>query len=140
MSGVQWDYFNKFRAISDKYLPLRGEGDTMASQIITATCKLVYKYYNDGDIYDNSFYLDGFGNDLSSYANWLFKYAPGTKDILNRIEDITSYSEYEYLLKDLIDLTNTEEYLKDFVTVDKADSIYTCEGKFRFSYNDEEDY
>lgn len=25
--GVKWDYYNKFEAINDKYLPRIGEGD-----------------------------------------------------------------------------------------------------------------
>ena len=34
------------------YFVAEGEGETMASQLTTATCKIVYRYYNDGDRYD----------------------------------------------------------------------------------------
>ena len=85
--SVVWDYFNIFHDINDKYLPDSGEGDNMATQTVTAVNKLVYKWYNDGDVYDNSTAsgLDGWGNDLSDYANWLAKNIDGCKDILDRI-------------------------------------------------------
>ena len=48
--SVDWGYFNKFEDTIDKYMPSSGEGETMASQIATAINKLVYKWYNDGDV------------------------------------------------------------------------------------------
>ena len=54
----------------------------MASQLVTAVNKLVYKWYNDGDVYDNIHSLDNWANDLSSYANWPYKYIPESSDIL----------------------------------------------------------
>ena len=50
MKGVSWGYFNKFDDILNKYMPFTGEGKTMASQLVTAVNKLVYKWYNDGDV------------------------------------------------------------------------------------------
>ena len=67
--GVNWSYYNKFKPINDKYLPSYGEGKNKAEQAVTVVNKLVYKWYNDGDVFDNSYYLEGWGNDLSSYAN-----------------------------------------------------------------------
>lgn len=141
MQGVSWNYYKKYQAIDDKYLPVSGEGDTMATQIITATAKLVYKWYNDGDIFDNTHYMQGFGNDLSTYANWLYKFAPGTAPIFDRIESCYSEAEYENILKDLVDLTNNEDYLKDYTGRVKIDSIYTCSGPFKIiDTYDEEDW
>ena len=45
-------YFDKFEALVDKYMPMRGEGETAASQIVTAVNKLIYKWYNDGDVFE----------------------------------------------------------------------------------------
>ena len=61
----------------------------MATQICTALNKLVYKWCNDGDVYDNTYGLDGWANNLSSYANWIYKYLPLSQEILDRIEDVT---------------------------------------------------
>ena len=70
LEGVSWDYYKKFKDINEKYLPDEGEGDTLASQIVIAINKLVYKWYNDGGVYDNvNSGLRGWADDLSSYAN-----------------------------------------------------------------------
>lgn len=138
--GVNWSYFDKFDKIENKYLPVRGEGDNMATQIVTATAKLVYKWYNDGDVYDNSYYMDGWCNDLSSYANWLYKNIPGTSDILLRIMNCFNCSGYENILKDLVDFTNTFEFLEEYEKKEKTGSIYDCDGPFKFDeYDDDEE-
>ena len=139
-NGVDWGYYDRFKGIDEKYLPDCGEGDNMATQIVTATSKLVYKWYNDGDVYDNQYSMEGWCNDLSSYANWLFYYAKGTDVILNRIKECISDAGYEYILKDLIDLTNTEEYLKEYEKQKKVGSIYDCDGPYRFVEEDEDDW
>lgn len=142
MNGVSWNYYNSELCdkINDKYLLSRGEGDNMATQIITAINKLIYKWYNDGDVFDNTYYLDGWGNDISSYANWLAKYVDGASEILNRIKIITSESEYEFLLKDLYDKFFDEKLLANYEQIEKVDSVYKCKGEFVYEeYNDEED-
>lgn len=140
--GVDWEYFNKFRAIDEKYLPDRGQGDTMATQIVTATTKLVYKWYNDGDVYDNTGAMHGWCNDLSSYANWLYTYVPVTRTILDRIKDCHNDGEYEHILKDLVDITNDEGFLFPHTLVPAAGDIYECDGPFVFEdyTEDDEDY
>ena len=62
----KWSYFNKFKELNNKYLPDMGEGETKATQVVTAVTKLVYKWYNDGDVYDNTYMMKGWCNDLSS--------------------------------------------------------------------------
>lgn len=146
--GVDWDYFNKFSDIDKKYLPSQGEGDNMATQTVTAITKLVYKWYNDGDVYDNSnpAGLTGWANDLSSYANWLAKYIDGAKDILDRIFNINygDDGEYEEILKDLCDEYETEEFLERMAKQEKVGSIYDCDGPYSFdesrNYDDEEEW
>ena len=87
--GVDWDYYDRFNELNDKYLPSQGEGETEATQAITAINKLVYKWYNDGDVYDNvNSGLSGWANDLSSYANWLHKNIDGASEILERIFEL----------------------------------------------------
>ena len=144
--SVDWDYFNIFHDINDKYLPDSGEGDNMATQTVTAVNKLVYKWYNDGDVYDNSTAsgLDGWGNDLSDYANWLAKNIDGCKDILDRIFEI-HYGDngaYEDLLKDLANNCLDENLLSGLATQPKEGSIYECPGDYSFdeSRNYDEEY
>ena len=140
--AVAWNYFNKYKEIDKKYLPSRGEGETMASQIVTALTKLVYKWYNDGDVFDNTDLLKGWCNNLSSYANWLNKYVPNeASNILYKIRECTCGEEYEDLLKELVDTLEDEQYLEEMNKQPKVGSIYDCDGIFKFKENNEkEDY
>lgn len=140
---IDWDYFDQFETIINKYMPDRGEGETMASQIVTAVNKLIYKWYNDGDVYDNTHGLQGWANDLSDYANWLYKYVPKTQYTLDLIEEVSTDGGYEEILQLLADLTLNEKFLSKYTDEKCLGSIYNCNGPFKFidSYdNDEDDF
>lgn len=138
--SVSWDYYDKFEDLINKYMSDQGEGETLASQIVTAVNKLIYKWYNDGDVFDNvNSGLQGWANDLSSYANWLYKYAPGDAPyILKRIYDITDEGDYEVLLRELAD-NLLDENLLDSLEKSKQGSIYDCDGPFEFKEYDEDE-
>ena len=130
---VDWSYYDKFEDFNEKYLPPRGEGETKATQIVTAVAKLVYKWYNDGDVFDNTAHLDGWANDLSDYANWLYTYTTDhVKTILDTIYGCWNDDEYEALLQELADELLNEEYLIEQNKIDKVGTIYHCAGKFEF--------
>lgn len=142
--GVSWSYYDRYEDLQDKYLPPRGEGETMATQAVTAVCKLIYKWYNDGDVFDNVHLpLEGWVNDLSSYANWLDKYLE--KDlsiILGRFySEVEDGYDYEYFLKELADKVFDVEFLENLNRKPKTGSIYNCQGRFKFSeYDDYDDW
>ena len=137
--GVKWSYFNKFVKIIDKYMPSHGEGETHASQIVTAINMLIYKWYNDGDVYDNSYALHGWANDLSSFANWLDKYVFETKFILPLIKEVTCEQDYELILKELADRCLNEKFLSQYNEDKKLGSIYDCDGKYKFVFYEEDE-
>lgn len=139
--AVDWGYYDKFEDVNDKYLPYKGEGTTKATQIVTAVTKLIYKYYNDGDVFDNTHYLKGWANDLSDYANWLY-YHTDTRNILDKIAHCINDEKYEDLLKELADKLLNEEYLAEQNEIEKVETIYNCVGKFKFVDEEEgyEDY
>ena len=136
--SVDWSYFDKFDGIINKYLPMQGEGETKATQIVTAVNKLVYKWYNDGDVFDNSYAMEGWANDLSSYANWLY-HNTKAEEVLDKISGCLNDSDYEELLKELADVLLDEEYLAEKDKVEKVGTIYDCNGKFKFVEVEEED-
>lgn len=131
--------FEVYEWACERYMPQVGEGETMASQCVTAVTKLVYKWFNDGDVYDNNYMMDGWGNDLSSYANWLEKYTPAAP-ILEGIRDCYGDDEYEDILMGLCDLLLTDENLTALAKVAKAGSIYDCDGSYSFTEQDEEEW
>lgn len=135
---VDWSYYNKFDAVNDKYLPDMGEGETKATQIVTAVNKLVYKWYNDGDVYDNQYFLSGWCNDLSDYANWL-RANTEVSGILDGISECHTGGEYEDLLKRLADKLLDEAYLDRESKNPTVGSIYDCEGPFVFREEEDDD-
>lgn len=139
--AVDWSYYNKpiFRKIDKIYLPEIGEGETMASQAVVAVNKLVYKWYNDGDVYDNvNSGMSGWANDLSTYANWLAKYT-NAQPILVKIFECLDDSTYEDILKELADTILSKEYLQELSKKPKVSSVYEEQGEFKFSDEDEDD-
>lgn len=130
--SIEWSYFDKFEPILDKYMLPRGEGETIASQIVTAVNKLIYKWYNDGDTYDNTHNLEGWtGNDLSDYANWLFSHTD-EKMTLKMIFIADTDEDYAEILAKLADALLDEKYLEPLSTLPKDGSIYDCSGPFKF--------
>lgn len=138
--ATNWDYYDKYEELNGKYLPERGEGSTKATQIVTAVNKLIYKWYNDGDVFDNTHHLEGWANDLSDYANWLYYHT--TKEvqvILNKVYNCHNDSDYEDLLQELADKLFDEEYLEEQNKLAKEFSIYDYDGKFEFVESDEDE-
>ena len=127
-----WDDFDRFECVINKYMPSRGEGETMASQTATAVNKLVYKFFNDGDVFDNTYYLEGWWNDLSTYANWLANHVNGAENILDRIQYCKCYDDYAELLYDLCTVCLDDVLLNFLNANDKISSIYEEKGKYRF--------
>lgn len=130
--GVDWSYYDaqKFESANDKYLVTVGEGTTMATQICVAINKLIYKWYNDGDVFDNTYGMIGWANDLSSFANWLYKHVSGAKEILLLIKHCCVDADYEKLLQKLADSFLNLDFLNRYATAPKIDSIYSCDGPF----------
>lgn len=139
---MDWNYFDKFEKIIDKYMESQGEGENKASQVVTAVNKLIYKWYNDGDVYDNTCFLTGWANDLSSYANWLAKYTDeNVNGILSEVFFARNDEDYEVILKNLADYLLKEDLLEEYSREEKIGSIYECDGNFKFEeYNEEEEW
>lgn len=139
-STYSWSDFEEFNRALDTYMPSSGEGDTMASQVCTAVAKLIYKWFNDGDVFDNTHGLEGWANDLSSYANWLYKYVPQSKMILERVYRCYTEDDYTSLLWDLAEATLDLEDVSALEDKPKQGSVYDCEGPFEFrDYDDDDD-
>lgn len=99
---------------------------------------MVYKWYNDDDVYDNTHYLSGFANDLSTYANWLVKYI-GRAEVLNEISECKTVNDYDEILKELADSLLEENYLLEQNKLEKVDDIYTCDETSQCEFNKYDD-
>ena len=137
-ASISWNSFDRFIPVINKYMPDEGEGNTLASQLVTAINRLVYRYYNDGDVFDNRI-LDSY-NDLSNEANWIYRHFDASGPILRGIEDCYNKREYEEILYKLADTLLDAEDLEKLENVPKSGSIYDCDGPFYYEeYNDEDD-
>lgn len=143
-SSVSWSYYDnpKFTKLNEEYLPDYGEGDNRASQAVAALNKIVFRWYNDGDVYDTSWYQSEWGNDLSSYANWLYWYIPESKDALYKVFDCRDEDMYETILKNVYDAIMNEDVLSKYRDMLKRGSIYDCDGPFKCEeyFDEDEDY
>ena len=124
----------------NKYFHDKGDGNTMATQAITALWKLIYRWENDGDIYDNHYALHAGLNDISGSANWLYKYITETRPILERIEYISSDSQYSTLLGMLAKCILDENFLTKLDKLPKSGNAYSESGPYSIEEEDEDNY
>ena len=132
----EWGSFEKFKKINDN-LPPVGDGDSRGTQASTAICKLVYRYYNDGDIYDNTYSLSGAGDIIcTGCANWLWQYIDGADVILDKIKklhlnDGDGYAEILYKVAELV-----ESQMDELLTKEKVGDAYMGDGPYKIGcYN-----
>lgn len=130
---IGWTKFVRFNTILDKYMSDYGEGDNMASQITAAINKIIFKYYNTGDIFDTTYNLLGMFEDLSDYANWLYINAKITE--LDEIKIIKTEEEYEELLYKIASKYLTDGFLSQYKDKPAVDSIYKMKGPFKYVYH-----
>lgn len=123
-------------------MPPVGDGDTMASQAETAICKLVYRWFNDGDVYDNQYGMTGWWNNISGSANWLANHFPGAKAILDRIQEIGNDEDaYTDILYDICRLIyDTPNLLDNLNALPKIGSAYDDPGPYKIVEMDENEY
>lgn len=144
VSSTDWESDPKYKNAVSKYLPDYGEGDNKAEQVVTAMNRLMFKWWNDGDVYDNHWanglYTEGV-NDLSSEANWLYKNGPRRlKFMMQGVHSCESEEDYEDLLSDIASQCFKPEYLEEASLQPKVGSVYNCDGPFSFEeYYEDED-
>ena len=131
--------------MNELYLPTYGDGDSMATQIATAVNKLVYRWFNDGDVFDNSMTgLEGWCNDISGSANWLYRYVPEVKSYLERAFRSIGANEYESILYDVFKATLCDEALMTrYSEQPKVGDAYSEDGPFEiveWEEDEDEDY
>lgn len=127
-----WDDFDRWHGVIDKYMLPRGEGETMASQTVTACNTLVYEWYNNGGMFDTANHVMRPWNDVSARANWLYKYHGwAVKGILSSVADVKNFRDYTDLLHALCEVALDETYLEGLAMKEKQGSIYECDGRFK---------
>lgn len=127
-------------ALVTKYLPSKGDGNTKATQAITALWKLIHRWDNDGDIYDNHYSLRAGLNDVSGSANWLYNHIQETRPILDNIKYISSDTQYSMLLGMLANCVLNEDLLTRLDKLPKSRNAYNESGPYSIEEEDEDHY
>ena len=120
------DENSSYSILIDKYLPEDEQGESKASQLVTAANKIIYGWYNNGDT------ISGNGNDLTSYANWIDKYIkePEIRKILK--DNFIDYNDTYYLseiILPLIKFVFREDFLESLSSQETEGDIYECSGR-----------
>lgn len=120
------DENSSYSILTDKYLPVDGQGENKASQLVTAVNKIIYGWYNNGDT------ISGDGNDLTSYANWIDQHIkePEIRKILK--DDYIDYIDTCYLseiILPLIKFVFREDFLEGLASQETEGDIYECNGR-----------
>lgn len=55
MIDIKSEVENEINALFDELVPPVGKADTVAGEIIRATCRIVYRWYNDEDCINLSY-------------------------------------------------------------------------------------
>lgn len=136
-----------FEALTDEYMPGVGAGDTMLSGLLVAANKLIYKWYNDGDVFDNTENgLEGFCNDISGSANWLNRYGtPRMRAILDTVYKCWTEDKYGELINKLEEelerFANNEDIVEEYKSKPLEGDPYNESGPYEYQecYDEEED-
>lgn len=122
--------------IQNKYLPKEGQGETLLTQAVTCVCKLVYRYFNDGDFYQTTFAFDSY-TDLTSYANWLYNHIEETRVTLNSIWKIYLEDEYVDILWKLSEIIFSKSFVSKYKNMKAKGNVYKCDEEDKhFVYTD----
>lgn len=129
-----------FDEATEAYMPSTGEGNSLLTQLLVAANKIIYKWYNDGDVIDSSNGL-GWVNDISGSANWIDNYAPTViSNPLRRVFDCYSNRDYqEYVIDPFevsLDKYFASEEWKELLDEPKRGNVYDEDGIYQFNYDD----
>lgn len=100
----------EFDELTDKYVPISDNAETLAGELLRAANQIIYRYYNDGDITDV-----GYGKETVNPAVRFLKAegTPAIKLIASSLFDYTiSNEKYEHKLQKLADIV-TKEIIKN---------------------------
>ena len=132
---------DEVEALFDELVPMSGKSKVVAGEIIRALCRIVYRWYNDGDCIGV-----GYGNETCNpAARYLINYTPSNSGIPRMVSKLWG-KEY-----DKNDLNRLSELVVDYIednpklkdkrnTVDMWDLYDPDEDVDPEQFEDEDDY
>lgn len=131
---------DRINALFEELVPASGPAETVAGEIIRATCRIGYRFWNDGDQVGI-----GYGKETCNPAwRYLSKHAThGIQKILNDIWGLYNEDLYEKALEILYDeIADLIDRYPELKTAKNEDDMwnYYDENEDRDDEEDEDDY
>ncbi len=141
MNQAAFDYIDKldnefFSELRDKLVPGCGKADTVAGEIIRAMDRLIYRFYNDGDMVG-----DGYGNETcnGSYRYMYRKLGNNCPDLYGESGNEEGYAEaLAALAEEVMNFLKENPDLQETPNSDDSRSDFD-EPEDRDWYREEED-
>lgn len=141
MNQKAFDYLDKldnefFNELRDKLVPDCGKAATVAGEIIRAMDRLIYRFYNDGDMVG-----DGYGNETCNGSyRYLYTVLPGCPDLYAESGNSDGYVEaLAALAEKVMKYLTAHPELQETHNTDDSRSDFD-EPEDRDWYQDEDEY
>ena len=130
---LDYGYFDRFDEVLYIYRPKTiRQGETKATQLAVAIKILIFEWYEENGVYDNTELVKYSGINLTNYANWIYNNYPESRQILDRVYTIYHAAGYDMILKDLADKFLDKDFLSKEHKKPACGSIFETKGKFKF--------
>ena len=97
----------KLEALFEQLVPAEGSAETVAGEIVRAANRLIYRAYNDGDLFWRDYGIETVGS-VYMYFRSLADYELENNDLYNHLLDVLEAMEFT-------DYINKQDLLQDFV-------------------------
>jgi hypothetical protein len=140
-SDISESELDKMHEIFEKYVPGRGKADTVYGEICRAINRLIYRFYNDGDLFFEDYGIETAG----SSALYLMDGHEGFDEILNSMI-YKNETIYENGLEEIVDLflnyesSTIEKLVNTKNDIDSTSDYYEEAMKEWHVEDEEEDY
>ena len=140
MNQRAFDYIDKldnefFNDLRDKLVPGCGKADTVAGEIIRAMDRLIYRFWNDGDMVG-----DGYGNETCNGSyRYMYHKLPTCPDLYGESGNEDGYAEaLAALAEEVMNYLKLNPGLQETPNHDDSRSDYDEPEDYQW-YNDEEE-
>lgn len=141
MNQRAFDYIDKldnefFNDLRSKLVPATGKADSVAGEIIRAMDRLIYRFWNDGDMVG-----DGYGNETCNGSyRYMYHKLPTCPDLYGESDNEDGYAEaLAALAEEVMNYLKLNPGLQETPNHDDSRSDYDEPEDYQWYNDDEED-
>lgn len=137
---------NYFSSLFDTYVPDEGKAFSVGGEIVRAVCRIVYRWYNDGDYAGYGYGIETVGSACTYLYTEFPEFEETIECLVNIVDSEDKYSKVLLALQSVVSYyldahpelfveKNNKDCLEDY-----SECIYDDEIEDRMHYYDEDDY